>query len=47
MRDYAPAVADCSKLAVMADRPSNTIYMVLGTVGLIVLIYVMYRAFLG
>jgi hypothetical protein len=31
----------------MADNASTTIYKVLGVVGLIVLIYVMYRAFFG
>ena len=31
----------------MADRPSQSIYMVLGVVGLVVLVYVLYRAFFG
>ena len=31
----------------MADRPSQAIYMALGVVGLVVLVYVLYRAVFG
>jgi len=31
----------------MADRPSQSIYLMLGAVGLLVLVYVLYRAFFG